>query len=200
MKVTSSPMAWIKRVQLRRRLKRLVNMSVSWSREREGRVSLRSVAGSGRGSRDTDQVRRVRLEKMSARMKKSLPAVPEIEPAAALAQHEENKSVFVDVRSREEREVSIIPGALDEEQLLSESSRYRDRELVVYCTIGYRSAKFIDRQHEHFPRMTNMRGGILGWLHAGGKVVNGGQTVRTVHVYGPKWALQPEAYTAVCKK
>jgi hypothetical protein len=34
--------------------------------------------------------------------------------------------------------------------------------------------------------MVNLRGGLLAWLHAGGKVYKDGRLVRRVHVYGKK--------------
>ena len=43
----------------------------------------------------------------------------------------------------------------------------------------------------------NLRGGILAWIHAGGKVYDQtGETAR-VHVYGQEWDLAPEPYEAI---
>ena len=45
--------------------------------------------------------------------------------------------------------------------------------------------------------MVNMRGGILAWLHAGGKVYREGKPVNQVHVYGKKWDLAPPGIESV---
>ena len=43
----------------------------------------------------------------------------------------------------------------------------------------------------------NLRGGLLGWLHAGGLVHRDGAPVRKVHVYGKAWDLAPSSYETV---
>jgi hypothetical protein len=43
----------------------------------------------------------------------------------------------------------------------------------------------------------NLRGGILAWIHAGGKVYKQGKAVNRAHVYGKKWGLAPSAYKSI---
>jgi sodium/bile acid cotransporter 7 len=45
--------------------------------------------------------------------------------------------------------------------------------------------------------MINLRGGILSWLHAGGKIYREGRETKSVHVYGRKWDLAPSEYEAL---
>jgi len=105
--------------------------------------------------------------------------------------------VFVDVREEEEQRVSMIPGAIDEKAFLAAPELQRGRLVVGYCTISYRSGELAKKLRSRGIPMVNLRGGILAWLHAGGTVVAGSQTVRRVHVYGEKWNLAPDGYEAV---
>jgi len=43
----------------------------------------------------------------------------------------------------------------------------------------------------------NLRGGILAWLHAGGRVYRQGRAVKQVHVYGERWDLAPADFQTV---
>ncbi len=45
--------------------------------------------------------------------------------------------------------------------------------------------------------MYNLRGGLLAWVHDGGKVVDQKGETKRIHVYGRKWNLAPSAYEAV---
>jgi len=45
--------------------------------------------------------------------------------------------------------------------------------------------------------MLNLRGGLLAWVHDGGKVYDRNGETRRIHVYGRKWDLGPKDYEAV---
>ena len=45
--------------------------------------------------------------------------------------------------------------------------------------------------------MVNLKGGLLGWVHAGGPLVRGNLPVRVLHVYGRKWDLAPAGIETV---
>ena len=46
--------------------------------------------------------------------------------------------------------------------------------------------------------VTNLAGGMLAWLHAGGTLVDArGEPTKTVNVYGRTWDLAPLGYIAV---
>ena len=42
-----------------------------------------------------------------------------------------------------------------------------------------------------------LRGGLLAWVHAGGKVYDKNGETRRIHVYGRKWNLGPRDYEGV---
>ena len=43
----------------------------------------------------------------------------------------------------------------------------------------------------------NLRGGILAWVHAGGKVYDQTGETHRIHVYGQDWNLAPEQYETI---
>ena len=53
-----------------------------------------------------------------------------------------DKYVLLDVRSDEERNVSTIPGSISKIEFEADPSKYADKEVVCYCTVGYISAGY----------------------------------------------------------
>ena len=104
---------------------------------------------------------------------------------------------LLDVRTEEERAVSIIRGALTPDQLtrdeLARRSGPEHGPLVIYCTVGYRSsleARRIMAESELLPQAgVYSMPGILAWVHEDGEVVDAsGQPTRRLHCFGSKWA------------
>ena len=112
-----------------------------------------------------------------------------------------NDVVLIDVRTSEEQEVSMLPGAIKQAEFIANQERYRDKQVVTYCTIGYRSGMFAKKLHEENWQVANLKGSILSWCHAGGKLVSGpvNQRLETkrVHIYSKQWNLLPKGYQAV---
>ena len=124
--------------------------------------------------------------------------VADIAPAKALALQQAGEAVFVDARTDAERTVSTLPAAVTEAAFLADPARFAGKTVIVYCTIGYRSGLVARTLAQQGIPALNLAAGILGWLHAGGPLVDGtGQPTKRVHVYGRTWNLAPLAYTAV---
>lgn len=132
-----------------------------------------------------------RVLKMYNDYKNDFPDVADISANAALLLLNEPNTLFVDVRKEKEREVSTIPGAITKKQFLKEIERYRNMNIIAYCTISYRSGKFAEKMAKKGVAITNLQAGLLGWVHAGGPLVAGGRQVKKLHVYGKKWDLAP---------
>ena len=90
----------------------------------------------------------------------------------------------------------MIPGAITKILHDQNPEAYRDRQMVTYCTIGYRSGLYAQQLRKDGFDAINLRGSILSWAHAGQSLENTAGETRRVHVYGRKWDLLPEGYEA----
>jgi rhodanese-related sulfurtransferase len=145
----------------------------------------------------SDAAKRVEIEAMYAGYKKDFPGVQDIEPAEAMRLLEERQALFIDVRAKKEQEVSMLPGAITEPGFLNHPERYRDKVIIGYCTISYRSGKLAEKLKAQGVTMLNLRGGLLAWVHDGGKVYDRNGETRRIHVYGRKWDLGPKDFESV---
>lgn len=101
--------------------------------------------------------------------------------------------ILLDTRSPREYEVSHIANArFVDYKNFSESdvvSLDRNKPVVVYCTVGYRSERIGEQLKEMgFKTVFNLYGGIFEWVNQGHKVVDakGNQTFM-VHAYSEDW-------------
>ena len=144
-----------------------------------------------------DTGKRVKIEKLYIHYQKKFPEVQDVTPREARELTNTGKVVFIDVRETDEQSVSRLPGAITVDLFLEDPGKYEDYIKIGYCTIGYRSGIFAQElQHKGIP-VYNLRGGVLAWVHDGGKVYNGAEEVKRIHVYGQKWDLGPDSYEAV---
>lgn len=126
---------------------------------------------------------------------RDFPDVRDISPETLIGKE---NTVLIDVRSPEERAVSTIKGAVSKDVFLKDPGAYAGKELVAFCTIGYRSGEFAEAMGKKGLEVENLQAGILGWLHAGGEIDGpDGMPVNKVHVYGAKWDLAPDGYETV---
>jgi rhodanese-related sulfurtransferase len=145
----------------------------------------------------SDAAKRQKVESLYDGYKTKFPAVLDLTPRQAMNLIADQKAVFIDTREPQEQQVSMLPGAITEKEFLSNYKSYEDHVKIAYCTISYRSGVFVENFQKRGIPVYNLRGGILAWVHAGGKVYDQtGETFR-VHVYGEKWNLAPEKYEAV---
>lgn len=112
---------------------------------------------------------------------------------------EARRPILLDARSPEEYAVSHLPGARrvdpNAEAFPSLDSLDRDAPVVVYCSVGYRSARVTHRLREAgFQNASNLRGSIFEWANEGRPVVRHGREVREVHPYNDTWGdlLDPD--------
>ena len=139
-----------------------------------------------------------RVEQQYAKIKKKFTDVPDIEVARLAQLQPQSNLVFIDVREPEEQAVSMIPGAVTAEEFERKREQFREKTLVAYCTIGYRSGRFAKRWNERGFNGVNLAGGILAWTHEGRALETpSGNDTKRVHVYGRDWNYAPEGYIPV---
>jgi rhodanese-related sulfurtransferase len=129
---------------------------------------------------------------------KEFPDVPDItvEEVRSLQARSENW-VIIDVRPENERRVSTIPGAITIDEWERRKPSGRSPIVIVYCTIGYRSASTARLLRDRGVDARNLAGGVLAWSDAGLEFVNDGTKTKRVHVYGRRWNILPADYSGV---
>jgi len=145
----------------------------------------------------SDGVNRQKVEDMYDGYKKQFPDVRDLSPQKAMILTAEGKAMFIDIREAREQQVSMLPGAITEKEFMNDPAKYKDAVKIAYCTISYRSGKFAQKFQEIGIPVYNLRGGLLAWVHDGGKVYDQNGETHRIHVYGRKWNLGPKNYQAV---
>lgn len=100
--------------------------------------------------------------------------------------------ILIDVREPEEFAVSHLPRASRattiEEAFAALDGVGEDAEVVVYCSVGYRSAELARAlRAQGFERVRNLTGSIFEWANEGHVVVRDGARVERVHPYDDDW-------------
>ena len=107
----------------------------------------------------------------------------------------QNEYILVDVRSKKEQQVSMLPNAISDVEFLKNTEKFKDRKIIAYCTIGYRSALFAEKLKKL--KIVNLIGGVLAWSHIHGTFTKDGKITKKVHTYSKKWNLLNKKYHAV---
>ena len=121
-----------------------------------------------------------------------VPAITTDSLAQRLRDSTATRPVLLDARSPEEYSVSHLPGAKrvspDADTVAGLDTLSRDAPIVVYCSVGYRSARLTSRlQKQGFTNVANLKGSIFRWANEGRTVVRNGNPVRAVHPYDNTW-------------
>jgi len=129
--------------------------------------------------------------------RKSFREVQDVPPQTAMKLAKSSKVVFVDIREAREQQISMIPGSVTEEEFRDDLDKYRNHIVIAYCTISYRSGKLARKLRKQGIIMANLRGGLLAWVHEGGKVVDSKGETKRIHVYREDWNYLPKSFEAV---
>ena len=104
---------------------------------------------------------------------------------------------IIDVRTKEERNISYIPSSISQEDFekLDDNVRKSARLIIPYCTIGLRSGNYCARLAENGYEITKLKNGagIISWSHIDGPLVRVEKGVevdtKKVHCFGSPWKL-----------
>ena len=103
--------------------------------------------------------------------------------------------LFVDAREQSEYEVSHIKDAVfvgyDNLDLSDLGKVDKNKEVVVYCSVGYRSEKVAEKLLEiGFSDVSNLYGGIFEWINQKQIVVNlKNEPTDKVHAFNKVWEI-----------
>lgn len=103
--------------------------------------------------------------------------------------------LILDTREIEEFTTSHIPGAYHAgyKDFNIDDWKYvpRNTEVVLYCSIGYRSEKISEKfRKEGFENIYNLYGSIFEWANKGFPLEDvNGRATRKLHTYNKKWSL-----------
>jgi rhodanese-related sulfurtransferase len=143
--------------------------------------------------------------KVFAGIEHDWPRVPQIDTAELerrLKVEQEHRPFLIDVRSREEYEVSHLPDAVwgdSPSQIRALAHAVpTSRPLVLYCSVGIRSSKAAQELiDEGYANVFNLKGSIFKWANEGRPLVRDGKLVRQVHPYNRRWGrLLEQTYHA----
>ena len=107
----------------------------------------------------------------------------------------ESQYILLDAREKTEYEVSKIQGArfvgYDDFDIKLIQDIDRNANIVVYCSVGYRSEKVAERMEAAgFKHVSNLYGGIFEWKNQGFEVVGPkGQKTNKVHAFDRIWGI-----------
>ena len=106
---------------------------------------------------------------------------------------EAKELVLVDVRNSEEQEVSQLQGAQLLDPVHPDIAALTipdDATVVVYCSVGYRSAAIIeDLERAGIQNVYNLEGGLFDWANQDRPVYRGEARVEEVHPFNRLWGL-----------
>ena len=132
---------------------------------------------------------------VNAKIRSEFPNVRRIttaELAAWLNDRKRPAPVLLDVRTRAEFDVSHLEGAehVEPAAVASAIRHPKDRAIVTYCSVGYRSGGFAKKLIDAgFTQVVNLEGSIFRWANEGRPVVRDGRRVDQVHPYNGTWGL-----------
>ena len=163
-----------------------------------GFLLLPAVAACTASGELGEEEKRTRIDEMYEGFRAEFPEVEEISVEELLqALDGEAPPIVVDVRTDEERAVSIIPGSISRQDFEARLADLEGRAIVTYCTIGYRSGFYADELRLRGWEVLNLKGSVLSWTHGGRPLESQGKPTRRVHVYGSKWNLAAADFEAV---
>ena len=109
-----------------------------------------------------------------------------------LADKQRPPPVLLDVRTKEEWDVSHIPEArrVDPNAPIEKANSGISKEtpIVTYCAVGYRSGALATKLREAgFTNVRNLEGSIFQWANERRPLVRENKSVGTVHPYSSLW-------------
>lgn len=104
----------------------------------------------------------------------------------------QNEVIIFDARELKEYNISHLEGAdfFDLEKIKQKKELLKNKKIVVYCSIGYRSErKGEELQKLGFENVFNLYGGIFEWVNIGLPIENSAHVeTHEIHTYNRRWS------------
>ncbi|MGB3296072.1 MAG: rhodanese-like domain-containing protein [Phormidesmis sp.] len=136
-------------------------------------------------------------------VRQSFPAVQTIS-TAELADWlgQDSQPVLIDARRPAEYAISHLPQAIQANSVeaVEAAAIPKDEPIVIYCSVGYRSARLGHQLQAAGYQVMNLEGSLFQWANEGRSLRAAAGPTRQVHPYNPLWGmlLDPSA-VAVAK-
>lgn len=128
-------------------------------------------------------------------VQRAFPGVPTLttqQLAEWLSRDSAPSPILLDVRRDDEFAVSHLPAAHRAASLEAALALGldRDRPIVAYCSVGYRSARMVEQlQGLGYTEVYNLAGSIFQWANEGRSLVSQSQPAPRVHPYNALWGM-----------
>ncbi len=149
----------------------------------------------------------ISLDEVKAETRRRHPNISHVSPDEVAKwmrdESADGQPLLLDVREAEEFNVSHLKGAVRIQpgtkagDLIDGELKDigRDRRIVLYCSVGARSAAAAQRLMDAgFTNVHNMNGSIFQWANEGRPIYRGSEAASKVHPYDKHWGryLKPE--------
>ena len=105
----------------------------------------------------------------------------------------QDQYLILDSREKEEYQISHIKNAVwigyNDFNISILDSVHHDKEIIVYCSVGYRSSKIAIELHDNgFKNVYNLYGGIFNWANEGRELISDQNKTFDLHAYNSHWS------------
>jgi rhodanese-related sulfurtransferase len=141
----------------------------------------------------------VSWESVDGKIQSEFPGVQSISTDVLFAWYEASdakRPIIIDVRKDAEFRVSHLDEALHLESaeaissVIAERGLGKDTEIIVYCSVGYRSASVAaKRQARGFTKVLNLEHSLFEWAQKGYPMTGGSGSTDKVHPFNRAWSI-----------
>lgn len=164
------------------------------------------MSGAGKGTENIEETVEDACNKLTSNFQSKFPHVKPITATDYIERYSQN-SMLIDCRTKPERDVSIIQGAIPFDEINLEELRNQpvDKPIVMYCSVGFRSGLEGERLQDILGTNRNILNmqGILSYTHVlkhnpeAPAIVDPStqQSTKQVHVFAKSWDFASRDYT-----
>lgn len=141
----------------------------------------------------------VSWESVDEKIEREFPAVQAVSTDVLLTRYgamDDSLPVVIDVREIDEYRVSHLDAALNLEtadaitDMIAQRGLGKDTEIIVYCSVGYRSAAIAaDLQERGFTKVLNLEHSLFEWANKGYPMSNASGSTDKVHPFNKAWSV-----------